>query len=105
MAYVTCMELHLKSNLKLEWSRENFVFGPRPDQLGNRSNRDPKIESAAVFRLRNILSQEFIVIGIGMSRSRVSLSNLTLSQNKSWSLHLGEGHTKGWDQFDHVWTK
>ena len=30
------------------------------------------------------------------------LSNLSWSKNKSWTLHLGEGHTKGWDQFDQV---
>ena len=50
-----------------------------PDQLGNKSNRGSKIESAIVFRLRNILSQEFIVIGVGMSRSHVFVKQLDLT--------------------------
>ena len=80
MVYNACMELHLKSKLKFEWSRTNFVFGQEPDKLGTKSNRGSKIESAAVFRLRNILSQEFIVIGVGMSRSCVFVKQLVLIQ-------------------------
>jgi hypothetical protein len=50
------------------------------DQLGNKSNRGSKIESAAVFRLRIFLSLEFIVVDVGMSRSRVFVKQLELSQ-------------------------
>ena len=50
-----------------------------PDKLGTKSNRGSKIESAAVFRLRNILSQEFIVIDVGMSRSHVFVKKLDLT--------------------------
>ena len=58
----------------------NFFLDQELDQLGNKSNRGSKIESAAVFRLRIILSKEFIVIGVGMSRSRVFVKQLDLVQ-------------------------
>ena len=47
---------------------------------------------------------EFIVIDIGISRSRDLLSNMIGSQNKSWSIHCGEEHVKSWHSFDFVWT-
>ena len=49
------------------------------DQLGTKSNGGSKIESAAVFRLRIFLSLEFIVVDVGMSRSRVFVKQLDLT--------------------------
>jgi len=52
-----------------------------PDQLGTKSNKGSKIESAAVFRLRIFLSLEFIVVAIGVSRSPKFVKQLELVQN------------------------
>ena len=35
---------------------------------------------------------------------QILLSNLIWYKNKSWSLHLGEEHTKSWIQFEEVLT-
>ena len=51
-----------------------------PDQLGTKSNRGSKIESAAVFRLRIFLSLEFIVVAIGIPRSLKFVKQLELVQ-------------------------
>jgi len=51
-----------------------------PDQLGTKSNRGLKIESAAVFRLRIFLSLEFIVVAIGIPRSPKFVKQLELVQ-------------------------
>ena len=50
------------------------------DQLGSKSNRGSKIESAAVFRLRIFLSLEFIVVAIGIPRSPKFVKQLELVQ-------------------------
>ena len=47
---------------------------------------------------------EFIVIDIGISRSRDLLSNMIRSQNKSWSIHCGEERAKGGHSFGLVLT-
>ena len=54
--------------------------------------------------LKIFLSMEFIVIDIGISRSRDLLSNMIRSQNKSWSIHCGEERAKGGHSFDLVLT-
>ena len=57
--------------------------------------------------LRIFLSLEFIVDSSSTLAYRVlvfSLSNLTWSQNKSWSLHQEEERAKGWHSLDLVLT-
>ena len=61
----------LNESLSLSGVEQTLFLDQEPDQLETKSNRGSKIESAAVFRLRNILSQEFIFIGVGMLRSSV----------------------------------
>ena len=58
---------------------QTLFLGQEPDQLGTKSNRGSKIESVAVFRLRIFLSLEFIVVAIGISRSRVFVKQLDLT--------------------------
>ena len=61
------------------------------------------MEASQISNLRLFSDLEFLspgLVAIRLAR-RVPvflLSNMSWSKNKSWILHLGEGHTKGWDQ-------
>ena len=78
-ATLTCVDQSLtvlawSCTLNKSWSpcyvQQTLFLEQEPDQLGTKSNRGSKIESAAVFRLRIFLSLEFIVVAIGILRSR-----------------------------------
>jgi hypothetical protein len=58
------------------------------------SNRGLKFECSTVFRLENILSLESIGIDDDIPRSPKFCEKHVGSQNKRWSLHLGEEHVK-----------
>ena len=65
-----------------------MFLDPEPDQLGTKSNRGSKTESAAVYRLRIFLSLEFIVVAIGIPRSPKFIKQLELVQKEKLKVIL-----------------